>query len=145
MIPQKTKSAIIANRGLGFNQLHILQLLDDLSEGKLLEDLSYHGGGISAGVRYIAIGRSSELYYNVPHWVVDLRHASKLFHIRESARLGENTIKTFNRTVHALLRRGLVLPLSNEMIKQGHYDCNIRQHNTPGARLRFILLNVDNA
>ncbi len=140
MASRNTKSAETSYRGLGYNQLHISQLLEDLSEGKMLEDISYHGGGISAGVRYIAIGRSSELFYNVPHWVIDLRHASKLFHIRESTRLGENTIKTFNRAVHALLHRGLLLSLSNEMIKQGHYDCNIRQNSRSGVRLRFLRL-----
>ena len=140
MTPLSTKSPKIPKGGLGYNQLQILQLLEDLSVGKRKQDIHYHGGGITTGQRYVAMGRSSELFYNLPHSIIDLRHASRLFNISESQRLGENTTKTFNRAIHGLLRRGFLLPVSHETIRQGSYDDG-KQHRITG-RLRFVRLNA---
>ncbi len=123
----------MATKRLGYLQQHILVILRDISTGKGLSDVSYYGGSITNGQRCISIGRECTLYYDVPWEVIDLRHAGKLFWM-EHQRLGVNTTKTFNRAVHSLISRGIIMPVSLKTVFAGERDM------PHGIRLRFVRL-----
>ncbi len=144
MAALNTKSPEIL-KGLGYNQLHVLQLLEELSSLEKKDDICYRGGGVSKGERYLSIGRSSQLYQNVPFHVIDLRHASKLFHDSEGERLKENTNKAFNRVVQSLLQRGFLEVVPYECVILGEFTRQRIKYPVRDGRLRFVMLNVPSA
>ena len=134
MIPQRGKKAKTSKRGLGFNQQQILCIMKDLSAGENLRDVSYCGGAVSGTKRCLSVGRECTLIYNTPWEVIDLRHAGKLFWLSEHQRLGTNVHKTFNRAVHSLISRGIILHVSLKTVFSGERDM------PNGSRLRFVRL-----
>ncbi len=136
MAPKTREKAQLSKRGLGFNQQHVLSILKSLSAGDDLEDVSYYGGSVTGGKRCISIGRGCRLVSNIPWEIIDLRHVGKLFWISEHQRLGVYTHKTFNRVIHSLRSRGILLPVS--------YDEMLAREGTPkpaASRLRFVRIN----
>lgn len=136
---------------MGKNQRMLLRSLQDLSAGRVTHDITYYGGCLAHGRRSISIGRECTLYYDVPWWIIDVRHAGAIFRQEHGSRLKCNTLRTFNRALHALIYKGMVIPLSADIITQGL--CNAPQSVIQDAmaqrartgNIRFVVMNVPNA
>ncbi len=136
---------------LGHNQRCILKLLQELSQGKTMQDISYYGGSIFRGQRCISIGRECSLYNDAPWKIIDLRHAGALFRQEHDSRLGFNTLRTFNGVIHSFIKKGIVSPVPTEIITQGlcndpsramHY---VKTERAQQGNIRFVVMNIPNA
>jgi len=138
------------NTSFGRNQRLVLSIVKQLSSGKDISALHYYGGSVSQTERCISIGRDCQLYYDVPWWIVDIRHAGAIFRQARSARLGYNALRSFNRAIHGLINKGVVIPVAREIVSQGGYnDLKKEQYKYPKTAhrgsLRFVILSVPNA
>ena len=137
--------------GLGINQKQILQILNKVASGRQPQDISYYGGSISFGQRCISIGRECTLYYDVPWWIIDVRHAGAIFRQEQGGRLGHNSLRTFNGVLRSLIKKGMVVPVSAKVISQGLYnDPDKVKHcamtNAPHrGNIRFVVMNIPDA
>ena len=112
----------MAHSALGKNQRHILGIISDLSKGLNLMTIRFYGGDITNGRRCISIGRECSLFYDIPWEVIDLRHAEKVFEqTQQGNRLCTNCQRTFNRTSHSLIKRGLLAVIPTVVIRTGQY------------------------
>ena len=136
--------------GLGINQKQILQILNKVASGRQPQDISYYGGSISSGQRCVSIGRESNLFYDVPWWIIDVRHAGAIFRQEQGGRRGHNSLRTFNGALRSLIQKGVVSPIPAEIITQGLYDDPGRMHhnrtkNPPKGNIRFVVMNIPDA
>ena len=74
-----TTSAEAIKTTLGRNQRLVLKILRQLSLGENISAMSYYGGSVGQTERCISIGRDCRLYYDVPWWIIDTRHAGAIF------------------------------------------------------------------
>ncbi len=145
MTPHQDKVPHTARKRLGYLQQHILVILRDVSTGKELSDVIFYGGSVTGGNRCISVGRECTLYYDVPWRIIDLRHVGALFRKVHGDRLGLNCNRVFNRTVHSLIRRGFIIPVSSPLIKESLFDLAVIEKTGPptqGCNIRFALLAV---
>ena len=138
-----------SHSALGKNQLYVFDLLSDLSFGRNVQDIRYYGGSVSKRERCISIGRHCSLFYDIPWWVVDVRHASALFKKAHGDRLGYSCLRTFNRAIHNLIQKGYIIPVATKIIAQGSYEDLLKRTqespNIPDENLRFVLVNIPDA
>jgi hypothetical protein len=139
MIPETIKKKTMTHLALGKNQRFVLNILSDLVRGRNVKDIRYYGGSVSKGERCVSIGRECKLYLNVPYWIVDVRHTGALFRQKHGERLGYHCLRSFNRTMHGLLKRGLISEVPVEYIKQGKYQ------KPPGLRFEEPLRTTSSA
>lgn len=114
----KTKNT---HSALGKNQRYVFDLLLELSTGQKIVNTKYYGGSVYNGQRCISIGRECWLHYGVPWWIIDVRHVGAIFRQKHGDRLGSNSLRSFNKALHGLLKKGLIAEVPVEYIKQGYY------------------------
>ncbi len=75
----------------------------------------------------------------------------EIFRQEHGGRLGYNTLRTYNGVLHALIKKGVVNPVSTEIIIQGLYNDSdramhyIKTKKVQRGNIRFVVMNIPDA